>query len=82
MRRMSYNVPRIDMDGFKKVMGNVGIKFKKFVYIYNIQFSKTHGLLNDQALWENTDWKRMSPFYHSSDEESGDDDTKVVIMVH
>ena len=37
-------------------------------------------MLNDQALWENTDWKRKSHFYQSSDEESGDDDTKVVIM--
>ncbi|GJX84291.1 hypothetical protein Tco_0335065 [Tanacetum coccineum] len=27
---------------------------------------------------ENTDWKRKSPFYFSSDEESGDDDTKWV----
>ncbi|GJW57168.1 hypothetical protein Tco_0103899 [Tanacetum coccineum] len=31
-----------------------------------------------KEVWENTDWKRKSPFYFSSDEESGDDDTKGV----
>ncbi|GKD89277.1 hypothetical protein Tco_1364784, partial [Tanacetum coccineum] len=29
-------------------------------------------------VWENTDWKRKSPFYFSNDEESSDDDTKGV----
>ena len=43
----------------------------KFVYIYIIQFSETHGMLNDQEVWpEFTVWNKNSPFYHSSDEES------------
>ncbi|GJS08020.1 ribonuclease H-like domain, reverse transcriptase, RNA-dependent DNA polymerase [Tanacetum coccineum] len=34
-----------------------------------------------KEVWENTDWKRKSPFYFSSDEESGDDDTKGVDVI-
>nr|GFB29966.1 hypothetical protein [Tanacetum cinerariifolium] len=35
-------------------------------------------IISHNEVWENTDWKRNSPFYFSSDEESGDADTKGV----
>nr|GEX32716.1 hypothetical protein [Tanacetum cinerariifolium] len=35
-------------------------------------------IISYKDVWENTDWKRKSPFYFSSDEESGDANTKGV----